>query len=77
VLALDNCATWPIRQVMKRELFALSGTPDLVTTAALGRAIASAPRREPMRVWRTFVRSQAARREAMERTQRIRVVIER
>ena len=62
---------------MKRQLFALLiREPDDVSLAALGRAIACAPRDDNMRVWRAFVRSQGTHLVKNERgTVRYRVLI--
>ena len=60
---------------MKRQLFAmLVREPEEVSLAALGRAIAYAPRSERVHVWRAFVRSGANRAVRVERTQRLRRV---
>ena len=59
---------------MKRELFALLTTEvDEVSLAMLGRAIAYAPRRDGMQVWRAFLRSRGDHVIAHDRTQRIKV----
>lgn len=60
---------------MKRQLFAmLVREHDEVSLAALGRAIAYAPRSERVRVWRSFVRSGGDQVLRVERTQRLRRV---
>lgn len=48
--------------------------PEEVSLAALGRAIAYAPRSERVHVWRAFVRSGGNRIVRVERTQRLRRV---
>ena len=65
---------------MNRELFALvmEEVPDEYSLAQLGRAIAYAPRRDQMRVERSFVRTRGGGKRVVhdsrdERTQRIRI----